>query len=239
LLDVFEEANVAASRADYRVAVRGYERLVDAGVRDADVYFNLGTAYAQAGAYPSAILNFERSLALRPNDDKTQDNLQAAERVLEERRAEVEGEAEIQRSSSMSDAVYSSVPEDTLAYGLVVANSVFFACLALSWVRRRRARTLIASAVLSGAILIFCALGLATKSGVFRDGLRAVVISDRVSLREGPDPKASIRGIARGGDRALVTATDGDFLKLRVISGAEGWAEASSVGLVDPDERLH
>jgi tetratricopeptide (TPR) repeat protein len=239
LLDIFEEANVAASRADYRTAVQGYERLVDAGVRDADVYFNLGTAYAQGGAYPSAILNYERSLELRPNDDKTQDNLRAAEKVLEERRAEVEGEAEIQRSSSMSDAVYSSFPEDTLAYSLIVANLAFFACLALSWMRRRRARKLIAAAVLSGAILIFCALGLATKSGVFRDGLRAVVVGDRVSLREGPDPKASMRGIARGGDRALVTATDGDFLKLRVISGAEGWVDASSVGLVDPDERLH
>jgi uncharacterized protein YgiM (DUF1202 family) len=94
-------------------------------------------------------------------------------------------------------------------------------------------------AVAAGLVLLFCAIGLATKSGVFRDGLRAVVVGDRVSLRDGPDAKARIRGIARGGDRVLVTATDGDFVKLRVIRGTEGWTDASFVGLVDPDARLH
>lgn len=239
LVEVFEGANVAASRGDFASAVTGYERLVDAGIRDADVYFNLGAAYAESGEYPRAILNFERALDVRPNDDKTQDNLRTAERVLEEDRAEAEGEAVIQRSSSMSDAVYASFAEDALAYALILANLVFFACLGVSWARRRRSGRLIALGILSGAVLAFSAVGLATKAGVFREGLRAVVVGDRVSLREGPDQKARIRGIARGGDRALVTSEDGDFVKLRVISGAEGWADASVVGLVDPDERLH
>lgn len=239
LAELFKAANVAASRGDSAAAVRGYERLVDAGVRDADVYFNLGTAYAQSGEYPSAILNYERALDVRPNDDKTEKNLRAAEKVLEEKRAEAEGEAVIQRSSSMSDAVYSNFPEDVLAYILVLANLAFFGCLGLSWTRRRRAGRLLAAALLSAGVLVFSAVGLATKSGLFRDGLRAVVVGDRVSLREGPDPKARIRGVARGGDRALVNAADGDFVKLRVISGAEGWTDASTVGLVDPDARLH
>ena len=239
LQEVFEAANVAASRGDYQTAIAGYQRLVEAGVRDGDVYFNLATAFAQAGDYPRAILNFERALEIRPNDTKTRDSLRSAEQTLEETRAEAEGEAMIQRTSSMSEALYASFTEDALAYALVVANLVFFLCLGWSWAMRRRKGLLIAIAVSAGLALGFCALGLGVKAGMFRDGLRAIALDDRVSLREGPDARARVRGEARGGDRAEVIAVDADFLKLRVVSGAEGWAEAASVGLVDPDERLH
>ena len=37
----------------------------------------------------------------------------------------------------------------------------------------------------------------------------------------------------------MVLGADGDFLKLRVIHGAEGWVPASEVGVIDLDERVH
>lgn len=239
LTDVFEDANVAASRGDHTNAVSGYRTLIDAGVRDPDVFFNLGTAFAQAGDYPRAILNYDRSLDLRPNDDATESNLQNAEQLLEERRAEAEGEATIQRRSSIGDAVYRSFTEDALAYLLLLANLCFFSCLAWAWRSRRRSASLIGALVAAGCILAFSAVGLGVKAGMFRDGPRAIALNDRVALREGPDERAQVRGEARGGDRAEVVAIDDDFVKLRVVSGLEGWAPASAVGLVDLDQGLH
>jgi tetratricopeptide (TPR) repeat protein len=239
LRELFEAANVSASRGDYETAISNYHRLVESGVRDPDVYFNLATAFAQAGDYPRAILNYERALERRPGDDQTEENLRTAEKTLEERRAESEGEATIQRSISMSDAIYSPFTEDALAVVLVASNFVFFGCLAWIWAMRRRRGRLLGLAIGAGFVLGFCALGLGVKAGMFRDGVRAVAIGDRVILREGPDEDARIRGEARGGDRAEVLAFDRDFVKLRVVSGAEGWANAGSVGLVDPDARLH
>jgi tetratricopeptide (TPR) repeat protein len=239
LAEVFEKANVAASRGDYASAVSGYGVLVDAGVRDPDVFFNLATAFAQSGDYPRAILNYERALELRPNDDATQKNLRNAEQRLEEGRAEAEGEAMIQRRSSIGDAIYGSFTENTLAYGLLLANLCFFSCLAWAWRSRTRSGRLIAALVASGVILVFSALGIGVKAGMFRDGPRAVALDDRVALREGPDEHAQVRGEARGGDRAEVIDSDRDFVKLRVVSGLEGWAPANAVGLVDLDEGLH
>jgi len=239
LADIFENANMAAARGDYTSAVSDYTRLVDAGVRDPDVFFNLATAFAQAGDYPRAILNYERALDLRPNDDETQSNLRNAERLLEERRAEAEGEAMIQRRSSIGDALYGSFTEDVLAYLLLVANLCFFGCLSWAWRSRRRSAGLVSATVLAGAILAFAALGMGVKAGMLRDGPRAVALDERVSLRDGPDERARVRGEARGGDRIEVIGADRDFLKLRMVSGLEGWAPAGAVGLVDLDERLH
>jgi tetratricopeptide (TPR) repeat protein len=239
LEEVFEQSNVAASRGDRQSAVAGYRMLVDAGVHDADVFFNLGTVHAQSGDYPRAILNYERALVLSPNDRNAALGLRNAEKALEEARAEAEGEAMIQRRSSMGDAIYGRFTEDALAIALLLANLLFFACLAWSWAFRRRNGAFVGIAIFAAAVLGFSALGLGVKSGTFRDGPRAVALDDRVLLREGPDGEARVRGEARGGDRGEVLDVDRDFVKLRVINGAEGWASASQVGLVDLDERVH
>jgi len=239
LSQVFDAANLAASRGDYDQAFAGYHTLIDAGVRDPDVFFNLGTAFAQSGDYPRAVLNYERSLVLRPNDEKTARNLHQAEKALEERRAEAEGEAMIERRTSIGEAVYGRFTEDGLALLLLFANLSFFSCLSWAWVARRRSGALIGASVGTAIFLLFAATGIGVKSGVFRDGPRAVALSDRVPLREGPDSEARIRAEARGGDRVEVVGADRDFLKLRAVSGEEGWASADEVGLVDLDTRFH
>lgn len=239
LAEVFETANVAASRGDYRSATAGYRTLIEAGVRDPDVYFNLATVHAQAGEYPRAILNYERALTLRPNEDKIHENLRNAEKTLEESRAEAEGEAMLQRSDSISDALYGSFTEDALAYALLLANLCFFGCLGWAWTVRRRSPWLLGLSIAAGVILASSAFGLGVKAGMLRDGPRAVALDDRVALRDGPDRLARVRGEARGGDRAQVIGVDGDYVKLRVVGGVEGWTPASSVGVIDLDEGVH
>ena len=239
LAEIFEAANISASRGDHSDAIRKYDTLIDVGVRDADVYFNLATSFAQAGDYPRAILNYERALVLRPGDDEASESLRAAEKVLEERRAEAEGEAMIERSSSISEAIYSGMTEDSLAYALLAANLFFFVCLGVAWAVRRRMQALYSALISSAVVLLFCAFGLAVKAGLLREGPRAVALDDRVALREGPDPNARVRGEARGGDRGEIVDRDRDFVKLQAVSGLQGWAPASAVGQIDVDDGVH
>jgi tetratricopeptide (TPR) repeat protein len=239
LAGIFDAANVAASQGDHAGAISNYRKLTEVGVHDPDVYFNLATSFAQSGDYARAILNYERALTLRPSDSKASKNLRAAEQALEEQRAEAEGEATIQRSSSISDAVYGGLSEDALAIVLLVANLLFFIGLAWASIGRRRNGWLYALVISSGVALIFCALGLGAKAGLLREGPRAVALDDRVILREGPDPQAQVRGEARGGDRGEIVDQDRDFVKLRGVSGLEGWTPRSGVGFIDPDHGVH
>lgn len=233
--DVFEAANTAAFQGKFGEAISGYAELVDAGIHDADVYFNLATVLAQAGDYPLAILYYERALSLRPGDADAAANLAAAEEALENARVEAEGEAMIHRSREVGEAAFQRFSKDTLAYILLFANLLFFVGLTLFWFSRRRPRWLMSMVASSAVLLAVSALGLAIKAGSFRQGSRAVVLEDRVVLREGPDPRARIRGEARGGDRGEILASaDGEFVKLQVTGGPVGWAKADQVGTVDP-----
>ena len=239
LTEIFETANVAASRGDHPGAISNYLELTEAGVHDPDVYFNLATSFAQSGDYARAILNYERTLTLRPNDDQASENLRDAEKALEEQRAEAEGEATIQRSSSISNAVYGGLSENTLAYPLLAANLLFFLALAWASLGRQRNRWFYSLLIAAAVILLFSALGLGVKAGLLRDGPRAVTLDDQLILREGPDPRAQVRGEARSGDRGEIVDRDRDFVKLRLVSGLEGWTPASGVGLIDPDHGVH
>ncbi len=64
LQTIFRDGNAAFFTGKYPIASQHYQRLVDAGVRDADVYMNLGLAHAHAGELGPAILAFEQTLRL-------------------------------------------------------------------------------------------------------------------------------------------------------------------------------
>ncbi len=239
LTGVFGEANKAASVGDYDAAIARYQELVDAGVEDPDVYFNLATSYAHVADYPRAILYYERALVLRPSDSKASEGLHDAERALEELRASAEGEASIARSASVGAALYGRFTENGLAYALVLSNFAFFGLLAGLWVGRRRGRLLYWFLAAAAAALFFSAVGLAVKVGALRDGPRAVILEDRVSLTEGPDPRARVRGEARSGDRGEIVGKDREFVKFRSAGGQEGWVRAEVVGSIDHANRMH
>jgi len=232
LEQLFEAGNQAAFAGDHEAAIRHYQRLVEAGVEDADLSFNLGTVYAQSGQYGRAIQHFERALRFDPGDDDAQKSLEDARDVLITRRAEAEGEAVLDEGRGFGEDLVRPFHEPLLAILLLVLELLFFGF----WLLRRRAARgklgLTIGAVVVGTLFLAVGLGLLTKRGFFRDGEPAVVVRDRAELREGPDPRAARRGVAREGESAAILDADGDFLRVELGSGARGWLAKSDVGRI-------
>ena len=91
LRETFEEGNEAFGLGNYDEAIRSYEELVELGVWDVDVLYNLGTAYARTRSYGPAILNLERALLIDPGHEEALDNLRTVRQALARRRTS-EGE---------------------------------------------------------------------------------------------------------------------------------------------------
>lgn len=83
--DCFAEGNEAYKRADYQQAIAAYTSILDAGYENADLYYNLGNAYYRTEQYGLAILNYERSLRLKPNFIEAQQNLALANARTEDK----------------------------------------------------------------------------------------------------------------------------------------------------------
>ena len=71
----FREAAVLYDQGQFDQAIARYESLLAAGVRSANLCFNLGNAHFKAGHLGRAILNYERAHQLEPRDRDVDGNL--------------------------------------------------------------------------------------------------------------------------------------------------------------------
>lgn len=231
---IFRQANQAYYHGDYAAAVQGYRLLVDSGIDDPDVSFNLATAHAQRGEYGRAIRWYEHALRLAPGDDEAEKSLAEVRRALGRRQAEAHGEAIVQTKPDFAESIVRPIAESTLAWLLLVLDFLFFGLLiARRYVHAESGRLGLGIAIpLVGVLLLLSVGGLAVKSGTFREGEPAVVLVDDASLREGPDPRAQLRGHAVEGEPARIVDQTGDWVRVELSGGRTGWASSGEVGAI-------
>jgi tetratricopeptide (TPR) repeat protein len=234
LEDVFRAGNEAYFHSEYADAIERYENLVELGVRDADVFYNLGLAYERQGRHGGAIASFERALRMRPGDDGVRRALESSREAAAEQRAEREGEATVASGPGLGEALFGGVSEDVLAWAVLSFDALFFTVLAgFLFVRRETARLVLGiAAPLLGIALTLSGIGLAVRSGAFDEGVPAVIVMDRSTLREGPRAGAGERGVAREGERAWIMGRDQDWVRVQV-GNREGWIEAERVVAIE------
>jgi len=236
LEEIFNEANQAYFHGDYPAAVRGYEELVIVyGVEDADVTYNLATAYARQRKWGHAIRWYERTLRLEPGDEGAQAALAAARAVVGNRRAQAEGEATIETRPPFGEAVVRPFPANLLAWLLVALDFVFFGVLAaLRFASKEAVRLgLGIAAPLLGLALLAVGAGVVVKNGTLERGVPGIVVEDAAQLHEGPNPWSTTRGAAREGESARILETLGGFAHVRLANGREGWLKARDVGAIE------
>jgi tetratricopeptide (TPR) repeat protein len=235
LATVFEEANTASARGDFPRAIEGYQRLLEAGVEDPDVHFNLATTHARAGQYGRAILHFERTLLLRPGDAEATRGVRAVEDLLAKRHGGGTA-AGAHRGAALLDTLARPFPPEVLALAILGLNVLLFGLLAARrFTQEGNGRTALgAGATAAAVLLVSAALLLAVREGTFREGAPGVVLQEAV-LREAPDPRAGARGDAIEGERVRVLERHGRYLRVTTLAGAQGWMTSEEVGEVRLD----
>jgi tetratricopeptide (TPR) repeat protein len=237
LSQMFAAANEAYFRGDFERAAEQYQRLLDAGVIDPDVCFNLATAEARLGQLGKAVLYFERTLWLDPSDELAQRELSQARAALGRKRAEREGEATVQARPPLSEALVGPLPIDGLAVLVLVLDVMLCTVLLL----RRRARNesvrlgLAISAALVGLTLALAGFALYLKTDRTGDGRAAIVLRDGAELREGPEDSAQARAKAHEGQSGRISRREGSFVRVQLQGGEIGWMKSTDVAAIRPD----
>lgn len=236
LQSLFTAGNTAAFQGDLDGAIGRYETLVESGVRDPDVYFNLATTYGRKGELGRAVLYFERARRLAPGDGEVAKYLATTREALAQRAAARTGEATVRTRPPVREALVADIAEDTLAVLALVFDLLCFGAL---FARRfthsdsvRVASLVVAS--LSGLLGVLALTGLAVKLGTGQPGDPVVVLSGQ-TLREGPAQSAQGRGDVEEGSLAHALSQEGQWVRVRVIDGEDGWLPRAAIGRIDPD----
>jgi tetratricopeptide (TPR) repeat protein len=80
---IFFQANNLYREEQYDAAIQEYEKLINAGLRSANIFYNLGNCYLRTGSRGSAILYYERAFRMRPRDADIRSNLDFARTLVE------------------------------------------------------------------------------------------------------------------------------------------------------------
>lgn len=234
--DTFAAGNAAAYRGDWDEAARQYERLLAAGVDDADVHFDFAVAQAHRGEYGRTVLGFERALRLEPGDTAAKEGLAQALSVLGHRRAEREGEATVRTRPPLAQALVQPFSETLLACVLLALDVLLFALLTLR--RYARSETSRVGLAIAWPLIALLAAGVAgallVKTEALQEGRAAVIVREGAELREGPADSARVRETAHAGAYARVLEREGGFARVRV-DRSTGWMREDDVGNVRPD----
>jgi tetratricopeptide (TPR) repeat protein len=232
LSDVFGRGNAAFARGDFVSAAREYQSLVDSGIDDPDVCFDLASAYGALGKYGQAIRYFQHGLRLAPGDDAAREGLRSARQALGERQAQARGEAIVVDRPPLSEALFSSFTSDGLAVTLLVsiwlATALFLVLPGLHAEALRLAAGI--GSALALALTLFCALGVAAKADWGRAGSQAVVLREGAALREGPDDAARLTGELIEGETARILTRSGGFARVLVRNEQTGYVRSEDVG---------
>ena len=234
LRDIFDRGTTAYARGDYTEAIETWSLLVDAGIDDPDLSFNLGNAYAKTQWYGHAIRWYERSLRRRPGDADVERSLAEVTKALGEARAEREGEVTLESRPSFAQLLVRPLSEDTLSILVLVLDFLFFALLT-AWVRVRAEAGRLGLGIaipVVGLALAFAALGLTIKAGWLSAGELAVVTATDAALRETPDPRSQTRATAAEGARTRIVEREQGWCLVELPSGERGWLLADDVGTI-------
>ena len=228
LLDeAWKRGNEAHLRGDYAAAAAAYEQLDKQHVVSADLYYNLGVTYFRQQKLGPAIWAFERALVVAPDDDDARFNLAQARKLASQRAHDKLEGAEREPLWIRIVTSFSPSTEVWLFCGL------YLGCFGLLFLRRsmahdsRLAVSTAAALLGTGAILS----GLLVLGRVNLDRIpAAVILPDRVAVKEGADGNFRTSFEVHGGLRVRVLDREQDWLRVRLANGLEGYVRVEDVG---------
>ncbi len=243
----FQRGNAAYEAGDYAGAIDEYTRVVDSGVADADLFYNLGNASFKMGDLGKAVLWYERARRLAPRDPDLSANLDLTRSLLRDqqlmpstprwRRALLAWHRDTTTAESAAIASALLVLVCALGVCFVFRDSDAVARVheKLSVVSPGRLLGLDRTQDLAITIALLAIVGGAfgysaiTKASDERSGSSGVVVSEEVSVFSGPSRDASVQFKVHEGTRVSVRDARPGWVRIDLAGDLSGWIDESAL----------
>jgi hypothetical protein len=222
---LFEKANEASYHQDYPVAKDSYLKLISMGFGGADVLFNLGTTALAEGDLGNAVFYLEKARRLEHRED-VEENLALARSKQVDQVLGESGEPLVERWAD------STSPNLAATLFLALWTFAFFSFVAFRFLPKAAKVWLVLSGMgtlaLAGIFGSIVACQLYTRQ-VCRE---AVVLKAVLPIRGFPKESAKTTFEVHAGLTVRVLEESGNYWKIRLPNGLEGWAEQQALGVI-------
>lgn len=215
---VFAKANADFAAGHYPAAIAGYESLVKDRQWNASLFYDLGNAYFRADDRGRAILNYERALALDPNQPEAKANLQL---VRDQTRA-------LELAPGWAEQHLDFLTPTQYAWLAAVAFWGAAAILCGLYLARRRPVVWIFALLLAGTVGAGAAFAV-YQFEMGRSGRDvAIITSKNVQARLATAESAGTVLVLPPGSEIKILSTRGDWIYADLPNDLQGWIPVQS-----------
>ncbi len=226
LLEVFKTANNLYEKADYAGAIEKYQNLVDSGIKNKSIYYNLGNAYYKTNKLGMAILNYKRAYKLSPRDKDIAANLEfMREKVVDQ----VKYEKPLPQIIWGKIIFMLTLNEWTILCGILYL--LFMSLLIFCILKRDVSAEIVFYRNLIFVVLCITVIFLVS-SYLTNKQLEAVITVEEVDVRNGPGGNYSKGFVLHEGTEVYVENDSGNWLEIVLPNGLKGWIEKDFCNIV-------
>lgn len=221
-------------------AAQAYQQLVDQGLRDAALFYNLGNAYYRSDDLGQAVLNYERAIRLAPRDADVRYNLNIARSQVVDQFDTTNTATAIARFTifARSWLTVNEMAKLLLALWL----GLFALLLGIGYGRSSRVRQVLRGVVVVTAVLWLGGLvSLGSRLYLERTRPEVVILTDSVPVMSSPSLQAgSTQGAAgtaeftlHAGAKVNLVEARGDWIRLTLPGDQlQGWVPSDTVAAI-------
>ncbi len=226
---LLQEANQAYQEGAYRRAIALYQIVLERGIRNGHLYFNLGNAWQRLNDTGRAIYYYRLAQCFLPRDGDVRANLAYA-------RDQVQDQIPLENPPWWRRVMfwYDQLSDHELAILTVVFNLFFWGFLALARFGRRGGTGLTWAIALSGVLTLLAAFTAVVKVWTYTHHPAAVVLADEVSVRSGTDVNSVRLFILHAGAEVRIGRMGPQWVRIDLPDGKRGWVERRFLGIVSP-----
>jgi len=223
----FQKANELYQKQNFDSAAKIYEHLIDQEFYSDEVYYNLANCYYKMNDISHAILNYERALKLKPDDDDILFNLKVAQlKVIDkiETVPEIFYVRWIKKISSLLTA-------DNWSWIVVVCTWIMFLFAAMYVVSSTVVIKRIGFLMTVIFFLISTAVFLISRESYSNQvrQKRAVVMSMSSYVKSSPGENNTDLFVLHEGTRMEILDSYDNWVKIRIANGSIGWVKSADI----------
>jgi tetratricopeptide (TPR) repeat protein len=221
-------SNPERARQAFAESAARFRQLIDSGIRNGGLYFNLANAYLQAGDLGRAILHYREAERFMPGDARLEHNLEYA-RSLRADQLTPSGERALMNTLL---AWHRDTPRSVrFSVALAAWLAFWFASFALLF---RPAGVWRWLAAMTAVIWLIAGASIAADLAVGDGAREGVLIADEVVVRKGNGLgfEPQFEQPLSSGVEFEVLDERGGWLHIELVNGKTGWIAADQAGLI-------
>lgn len=223
---LFQKGNESYETGNFDQAIEQYQKIIDLGVKNSKVFYNLGNANFRKNQLGKAVLNYRRALTLDPRDDDSMANLRFVKLFTLDK-------IEEQRVNPLSNLLHwflnlLSVDELTILVSLSYFLSIALGILILF---RKSKKPWVFGLIIFLVIFILSSSSLATK--LYFDSIKnGVLIEPQAEVRSGPGKDYTLQFTGHEGLEFQINEEAEGWYRISLPNGVKGWIPKDAVEII-------